>query len=319
MPKTDNMKYATFISLAILTALTISGCKDFIAKDIANDTVTVLAPTDNTVTTSNAITFWWDALDGAESYNLQVVKPNFAAAQALIADSNVTGNKLLLNLSPGTYQWRIRATNGGGNSKYAVFNLTVDTTSNLSEQLVVPIGPAANAVRGDGAITFSWNAISSAEKYNLYINSSPEIDVTIPGTSYTSTFAPGSYSWKVKAINAFSVSQFNVARGFKIDLTSPGPPNNLSVTGTSSTKVADSLKWKRNAGDVSFDSLFIYEDVSLVSLNTATIANLSKIQIGELLSAPSSSYTPYWWRVKSVDSVGNRSVISATSTFTLTP
>lgn len=312
------MKRTAYLISCFLPAL-FSSCKDFVNKKITNDSVTVVLPADNTVTTSNAITFWWQDLDGADNYNIQIVKPSFAAAREFVADTVVTGTRLQLSLLPGNYQWRIRGTNGGGSTKFSTFNLTVDTTSNLSGQLVVPIGPLPGFVNGAGAITFSWDAIASAEKYNLYINSNPVVDVIITSTSFTSTFAPGVYTWKVKATNAFSVSQFNTPRSFKIDLTGPGIPNNLGLTGSFNTKVTDTLKWKRNGSDVSFDSVYIYEDAAMSSVNTATITPASNVVIGSLLSAPAVSFTPYWWRVKSVDSVGNRSGFSALSTFTLTP
>jgi hypothetical protein len=313
------MKPVTYFSTVMFALLVICSCKDFVNRKITNDNITVLLPSNNTVTTSNAITFWWQKLDGADNYNIQIVKPNFAAAQEFIADTTVTGTRFQLSLAPGIYQWRIRGNNGGGSTQFTTFNLTIDTTSDLGSLLVVPIGPAPGFVNGAGAVTFSWNAIAAAEKYNLYINSNPVVDVIITSTSFTSTFSPNTYTWKVKAMNAFSVSQFNVPRSFKIDLTGPGIPNNLAVSGSLNTKVTDTLKWKRNGADVSFDSLYIYEDSGMSSVNTAAIVNTTKVTIGTFLSAPSSSFTPYWWRIKSIDSVGNRSNFSALTAFTLTP
>lgn len=300
----------------------LSGCRDFISKKITDSTVTVLAPADSTVTTSNAITFWWIELEGADNYNIQIVRPDFAAPQVLIADTNVSGNKFQMSLSPGAYQWRIRGQNGGGNSKFSIFNLTIDTTTSLSSQLVVPIGPASAFISGTGSITFSWNAIGAAKKYNLIVNSgaTPVTDVMLNATSFTSTFAPGAYTWKVKALNDFSLSQFNTPRSFRIDLSPPSAPNNLAVTSmfTGNSKVSDTLKWSRNSADVLYDSLYIYNDAGYTSVNTSTALAAVKLQIVNLLAAPSPS-AAYWWRVKSVDSVGNRSAFSGAAVFTLTP
>ena len=66
--------------LCILLACT----KDFIQKDIRKDLVNIIAPNDSLSTPNNLITFWWDELDGAETYNLQIVKPNFNAITQLL-------------------------------------------------------------------------------------------------------------------------------------------------------------------------------------------------------------------------------------------
>ncbi len=309
--------------LILITGVLLGSCKDFITKKIGNDSVTILAPANNTVTTSNMITFWWEALDGADNYNIQVVKPNFASAQVLVADTNVSGTKLQLSLTPGKYQWRIQGVNGGGGSKYTLYNLTIDSTSNLSGQLVVPLGPATGYVMGGGPITFSWNPVFSADKYEIYISTNPPTDVTLTQQAYTGTFTAGYYTWKVKAINAFSISQYNVPRGFKIDLTKPAAPNTLSVTQTSSltavVKDIDTLKWKRPSADVAWDSIYIYSDAGLTAISGTSLLPIAKMPINTLLSAPGSSTVPYWWRVKSIDSVGNTSNFSSTGTFTLAP
>ncbi len=315
------MTAARFFILLLFAGL-ITSCKDFVSKKITDSTVTVLAPADSTITTTNAITFWWMDLEGADNYNIQIVNPSFAAVQILVADTNVTGTKFQMSLSPGKYQWRIRGQNGGGNSKFNVFNLTIDTTTNLSAQLVVPIGPTSALVSGNSSITFSWNPIASAKKYNLVVSTSSSVgvDVILNTTSYTSTFSPGDYTWKVKALNDFSLSQFNTPKSFKIDQSAPTPPNSLATSNlfTSNTKVADTLKWQRTATDVNYDSLYIYSDAAFTSLNTSTVLTSVKLQLVNLFSVPTQT-AAYWWRLKSVDSVGNRSSYSSSAAFTLTP
>ena len=156
--------------LAIFTVIIINACKkDFIVEDIKNKTLVVLAPANNLVTTSNLVTFWWDELDGAEKYNLQVVKPNFSNLVSIVADTNITGTKFSLTLLPGTYQWRIKAINAGGSTVYQQFNLTVDTTSNLTGQLVSVISPQTSYLTGNKTVSFSWNTLNAALNYQILI------------------------------------------------------------------------------------------------------------------------------------------------------
>jgi hypothetical protein len=102
------MKKPVYITSAFLLILFFACRKDFIVENIESKTLTINAPADNLATTVNVVTFWWEPLDVAEKYNLQVVKPNFQSVASLVADTNVTGTKLNLTLQPGTYQWRIK-------------------------------------------------------------------------------------------------------------------------------------------------------------------------------------------------------------------
>ena len=158
----------TLSFIGILIACT----KDFIVKDIKNDTVSIIAPTDNLNTPINTVTFWWNELDGAEKYNLQIVKPNFGSVLQLIVDTTITNNKFYYTFSPGTYQWRIKGINGGGSTVYTTRTLIIDTTSNLNLVSVGLIAPAVNYVTGNNSVLFSWNALPYATYYDLLITSS---------------------------------------------------------------------------------------------------------------------------------------------------
>ena len=177
----------------IIIVMTMIGCtKDFVVKNIKNATVTINAPTDNIKTPNNVITFWWDEVDGAEKYNLQIVKPNFNAIQQLIVDTNITTNKFNHTFTPGTYQWRIKATNSAGSTAYTTRTLIIDTTSNLAYVTVGLISPTSNSVTANNNITFSWNVVAPATSYELTVTNVTTGSVTtvssIVGTSSNITF-----------------------------------------------------------------------------------------------------------------------------------
>lgn len=305
------MKSLTFCCITVIffTACT----KDFVVKKLEGKQVSIIAPANNLLTPDNDVIFWWEEMEGAEKYNLQIVKPNFSSVQKLIADTNISGTKFNIVLSPGSYQWRIKGVNNGGSSAYTTYNLTIDTSSNLSFQLVVPLTPVNNYLTGNTSVSFSWNSIASAEKYQIQVvNSFSTIvkDTTTTLTSYTSSLAGGAYTWKVRAMNDFSISQYNTPLTFTIDLAPPAVSVLFSPIHASSVKDTVSLKWIRNGTDTRYDSLYVSVDSAFTSIISTAKVYATQIKINALnpLIPPASAY--YWWRVKSIDSVGNKSGFS---------
>lgn len=317
------MKKKLIIGLGIMMALIWSCTKDFVVKNIKNDLVTIIAPANNLTTSNNAVIFWWEELDGAEKYNIQIVKPNFNAIQQLLVDTNVTGDKFHFSLTPGSYQWRIRAKNAGGSTQFTTFNLTIDTTSDLTSQIIVPISPVANYLTGNKIIAFSWNSLSSADNYQIQVlNSSSVIikDSTTANTTYTCTLASGgAYTWKVRALNAFSISQYNTPLSFTLDITAPTVSILSSPSHASSVKDTTSLKWTRSSSDTWYDSVYVSIDSAFTSVISTSKVYSTKIKINALSPTIPVSASYYWWRVKSVDSVGNRSGYSNQLKFKLIP
>lgn len=313
--------------------LVLNACKDIVVDDISGKTVAVLAPANNTKTPLNAITFWWEVVDGAEKYNIQIVKPDFNAIQVLVADTNVIGNKYTRSLSPGVYQWRIKATNASGSTPYTVYNLTIDTTSNLANVLVVPLSPANGYLTASKNFIFSWVQIPEATQYQIQIlNSSAAVlkDTTTSNTNYVyavSTATGAVYSWKVKAMNNTSVSQYNTPWTFTVDLKAPNPPAlNAPVNQAVFTGTVD-FKWTRNGAtlsDVRFDSIYIATDSTFPDFAIVAAARVNGTQINSAsfipTLAPNSTATEkYFWRVRSVDSVGNRSTYPTWFKFHVNP
>lgn len=321
------MKPIKYLSIAALALVLCLSCgKDFIVKNIKNDSVKILAPTNNLVTTSNPITFWWEALDGAEKYNVQIVKPNFLSVNTILTDTTITVLKFTRSLTPGTYQWRIKAINNGGETGYTLYNLTVDTTSNLTNQLVSTIAPLANGLTGNRRVVFSWNALNAALQYQVVLSANNNAvikDTTTSALSYTYTFPAVSdvYRWKVRALNNSSLTQYTSPLSFTVDLTPPAVPTlSLPLTGTSVTATS-SLSWVRNGGvDVRYDSVYIATDTLFTNVISRTKVYASSIAINALNNAPQVNNVLYWWRVRSVDSVGNRSPFTTpVRKFTLVP
>lgn len=308
--------------MALLT-LAWSCTKDFIVKDIKNELVTIIAPVNNLTTSNNAITFWWEELDGAEKYTVQIVKPTFAAVQQLVVDTNVVGDKFNYSLTPGSYQWRIKATNAGGSTQWKTYNLTIDTTSNLSGQLVVPSTPVNGFLTGNKTVGFSWASLTSADNYQVQIlNSSSTIvkDTTTANNTFTTTLSTGgTYTWKIRAMNGFSISQYNTPLTFTIDITPPSVSVLSSPAHGASVKDTTSLKWTRTSTDTKYDSLYVSADSSFSAIISTAKIYATSVKINTLSPGIPVSSSYYWWRLKSIDSVGNKSGYSTQLKFKLIP
>ena len=313
-----------FFSLLVLSAI-IWGCKkDFVVADISKKTITINAPANNTETTLNTITFWWNALDGAEQYNLQIVKPDFTKAVQLLLDTNVTVTKYNFSFKPGNYQWRIKGINAGHSTAYQVFNIQIDTTSDLSEQHVNLLSPASGATIGSTLVTLSWSSISVAKKYRVQINSGVLLDTTLVGKiSLTYPFhatqnSNTAYTWDVKAINDFSESQFNAApSSFTVDLKGPTTPQYISPVDGGTITSTDTLKWK-DAVDVKYDSLYVYYDSTYTNFDGYKV-DVNYKPVSELALVPNLTGSFYSWKVRSFDAYGNASPYSLKRKFRVKP
>jgi hypothetical protein len=115
--------------LIIVFLLVISGltaCDDIFLKDITNKKVTVVCPADGYITTSSkSILFWWEGMDGADEYELQIVTPDFQNIQQLKVEELLDTVRYSVTLPAGNYQWRIRGLNNSYASEFVTRSITV--------------------------------------------------------------------------------------------------------------------------------------------------------------------------------------------------
>jgi hypothetical protein len=312
-------KSALFFLLPVL--LTLPACEhDFIEDDLSGKLVAVIAPADNDTVQVSAPLFWWNEINGARAYRVQIVYPDFFAPQQLLYDTAVVGDRFFPALSPGyTYTWRIRPENGSSEGEWVTRSLTIDSTVSLSNQTVVITFPAANGYATAGSsVAFSWNAVSAATHYRVEIlntvTAATVVSTSVTVNNYQHTLAQGSYEFRVRAENASSFTPWST-RTFSVDQTAPvtpvlvAPAHNSFYASPPSTLTFD---WTSGA-DALTDSLFVSTD--------STFAAVNVLQLG--VSATQGGYnwtgalpaTVYFWRVRSVDAAGNRSNYSAVYRF----
>ncbi|HRO46358.1 hypothetical protein [Agriterribacter sp.] len=98
------------------------GCETALEKPLEKDFVILLSPKDSLVTSTTSQTFYWDLLDGAAEYQLQVVSPRFNAIERLIKDTIMNGNQFTIELAKGDYEWRVRGLNYSSASRFNNIN-----------------------------------------------------------------------------------------------------------------------------------------------------------------------------------------------------
>ncbi|NCC74585.1 MAG: hypothetical protein EOM06_14485, partial [Sphingobacteriia bacterium] len=152
---------------SLMMTFSLYSCNEIVEEDISGKTVTIISPSDGYSSPSNQVVFWWNKLDGADWYNLQIVKPSFNNVQTIIADTNVTGENFTCLLSFGDYQWRIRPENSAYEGDYVVRSFSVESDSDLTYQVVPLVLPVQNDTSNLTSQNFSWQALPYADSYTL--------------------------------------------------------------------------------------------------------------------------------------------------------
>lgn len=115
-----------FLKYLLLFGLLFSCSEVIEVKDISNDLVVILAPVNNSVLQTSTVNFSWEALDFAETYKLQIAKPDFETAQTIVEDTIVSVTEFSKTLEASSYQWRIKAINSAYETAYSTQNLSIE-------------------------------------------------------------------------------------------------------------------------------------------------------------------------------------------------
>ncbi len=202
-------------SVIILSlVLSFIACDDIIeVVDISNETLTILAPTNNVELTNNDVTFNWNAIEDVDNYRLQIAAPNFENAAQIIEDSTLTGTSLVKTLESGNYEWRVRGQNSAYSTSFIGATFSVNATMpivDISNESITVTAPDDNATfNTTDTIDFTWEALDGADEYLIEIvtpdfdNPTQTIeDITVTETTFSKNeLEAGSYQWRVKAKN----------------------------------------------------------------------------------------------------------------------
>lgn len=202
-------------------------------------------------------------------------------------------------------------------SVIVIFTISCDDIifeEDISESNLIILAPTNNASIVSGNISFNWETVTNADKYQIQI-ATPNfadaiqivLDSTISKTSFTKQLLANNYEWRVKAVNsAFETSYFtNTLTVTEVeDFTDKevvllSPINNLI-----SNESSQSLTWKSVEGATEYRVQIWQPDIN------GTLVH------DEVVSLTSMEYTfldgNYTWQVRAQNDTQNTLFFSRT-------
>lgn len=303
-----------------LLAEILPSCKEFIEPSISKRTVQLNAPTDHYQSASYTANFWWEGLEDALYYRLQVVTPAFDSIGSLVLDTLIRDTKFSQTLDPGTYQWRVRAENGSSQTGYTDPRELTILASTLTNQTVLLLSPANNTVTTQNAVTFKWGSLFKATRYHLQVDtnsfaseSTLVSDQVIPGQQFTFKLPKDQlYQWRVRAENDSSQSKWSVISQLSFDSTPPGTVTLIQPEDNTTLSRPVSLSWNKTASAVTY-RLYVYKS------DQSTLYDTFPLSLAATTYAFNSgnSGERVYWQVSAVDAAGNEGKTGALRSFTL--
>lgn len=310
----------SFKGLLIIFSLPlfITSCNEFIESPVTGKKVFLNAPGENLETDKYNLQFWWEFVEDATAYRLQVVQPDFANAASLILDTLVTTNKFSYTLDPGKYEWRVRAENGSSQGFYTSRSFTVFESS-LENQRVQVKGPANGVLTNSTAITFKWLSLFGATNYLLQVdtnNFSDEdalvLDQNTRNLEYTLNLNKDKlYQWRVRAEKDAELSKWSALQNFTYDTT---PPAQISLVAPANNQVLAkpvNLRWNAVGGATKYELLVLKAD-AVTAYNATFPMVLNSINYN--FNAGDFNETIYW-KVRAIDEAGNVGMYSTQQSF----
>lgn len=316
------MKYLGLLLIIMYFLVLNNACQSFLEQDISDKVVVLQSPPDSMFSSNYNQVFWWGEIDGATSYNLQVVSPSFDYAKRLVLDTTISTNQFAFTCYPDTFAWRVKARNPAYETAFSQAVFYIDSTE--GPQIPILKKPDNNTVTNDTSILFTWEAAQGALEYRILVNQGEDIIISshisetqlqVPNAPLEiSILSDGDYTWSVRSDNEVGWSDYATPRNLMIDRIAPGKPiiNNPAPLDTISEI---NISWTRPllGGAPITDSLIIYKDSSgLVPILAIFVSDT-------VYRDPLTPDSWYRCKVKSVDKAGNEGLWSAERFFYYTP
>ncbi len=264
-----------------------------------------------------SVTLDWNDMVGATGYDYQYsTDPAFLTG---VTTATVGVSTAIIGpLSTGTtYYWRVRATNGAGNSAYTA---AWSFTTLGAPAVPVHVSPANGATGlAAASVTLDWNDITVATGYDWQYSTDPAfLTGVVSGSVVSSTVTIGplangtTYYWRVRATNGAGNSAYTTAWSFTT-LGAPAVPVHVSpangATGLAAASVT--LDWNDITVATGYDWQYSTDPAFLTGVVSGSVVS-STVAIGPLANG-----TTYYWRVRATNGAGNSAYTTAWSFTTL--
>ncbi len=297
-------------------------CEDILEKDITNDTIQTISPTNTSEVVSNVVNFQWNSLKGANKYRVQVYGTN----QNVILDSLVNNTNLSYPLTQGQYQWKVRGENSAYQSSYSsTSNFSRIISNDLSTQQVVLSLPTDKTYTNNTNIRLSWQTLATATSYRVEVvtengdviypinNNDPDLSSTTLSVVLNNTqlTREKKYIWMVKAKNSTTMTETQFTTwSFYVDRTAPNQPINNFPANLAEQNVATTpinFVWTaslNNGNDISpisyqfeLSNSEVFSTITYTSQYTPALTHSKILTLGV-----------YYWRVRARDGALNESI-----------
>lgn len=286
--------------------LLFAACDDVFEENISDQSVLLITPQNGAALDNFEVHFVWQEVEDALEYRLQVVEPAFSQVSTFVLDSTIATNEFRFQLSPATYEWRVKALNGSSETEWFTWQFTVDSVPSLGGQTLILQSPADGLWSNELEHDLTWEALAAADDYELELTDENNNLITNPiiiaDAPYTYTFNEGNYYWAVRARNATSNTLFSV-RALSIDTTTPLPPTLVAPADNSTLNdTLQTYSWTRpSTGEVNpstiTDSIFFHTSTTAGATFGYDVSNTSVMD--------SIGPGTWFWRVSSSDAAGN--------------
>jgi hypothetical protein len=288
---------------------------DFAVSDSeAPGQVTLISPENNDVLLTNSITFTWNSVADAASYEL-------AYKVGTSNETTITGitstSRTVNNLPNGICIWKVRAVDAAGNvgsNPATSFNCTINTND------PVLTSPANGSVfRSDEMPpTFSWQAVDGVLYYLNIYGDTGTLEVAYENIS-TNSYQPAydfsvsdTYRWEVLYYDGVNYSDPSPRWSFTIDDDPPAAPTlSFPASGSTINDLTPSFSWSSVADAdeyeirIDTDDAFPSPVVSTDGITTTTHTIISSL----------ADLNTYYWQVRAIDGAGNEGPWSSVFSF----
>jgi hypothetical protein len=296
-----------FVSL-LMTIIFAGSCKDIIEENLSKSMITIVAPANNVSSSVATQFFKWEEVEGAETYQLQIVKPDFDSITQFILDTTIKTTQYSYVLQSGVYQWRVRAKNNTSNTDYVVHNLIIDSSLNLASDKVPLSTPADNSFSKRLTNTFRWQTLPNASYYTfrVFLNGTPIFSRDTTATTINYAFASeDTYQWNVLAYNSSSNSTSNGGSPYTItiDTTTPVAPNPtyLPLNDTTSQNPVP-ITWSSAEAHATYQ-LLISKDSTFVNTGQTVKDTITSSLFYNFYNPTATLH--YFWKVRAIDAAAN--------------
>lgn len=292
---------------------------------------TLVEPSNGAKDVSASPVLDWSDVDGATGYLLMVGTNTWFGTKVI--DTTVSGTSSYTPtaaLTPGTYYWKVAATNGAGTSNWSpTWSFTVPSGTTpppggdpAGPTLLSPGGPDGGTVETIDTLkpAFSWTPVEGATSYRIQVSRNVgftmlAVNTTTSETSYSApswvSLSKGTrHWWRVQAIGSAGTGPWSTLFTFTTP-SIPGVPTLVApVGGATASSLTPTLDWEDVAGATSYRVQ--------VGTNPWFGTNVVDTNVtGASSHTPASNLAPaktYYWRVNA-SNVAGTSNWSATGSF----